>query len=71
MRIWHQSLTVIEDLPAYADRIRQHIATIVRPDTEVVLHGLLPGTYPANYPVTTSPSASCSGCTACNGRCMP
>jgi len=50
MRIWHQSLTVIEDLPAYADRLRAHITTVARPDTEVVLHGLLPGTYPANYP---------------------
>ena len=50
MRIWHQSLTVIEDLPAYADRMRAHIATVARPDTEVVLHGLLPGTYPATYP---------------------
>jgi allantoin racemase len=23
---------------------------VVRPDTEVVMHGMLPGTYPANYP---------------------
>ncbi len=50
MRIWHQSLTVLEDLPAYVQRMEQHIKTIVRPDTEVVLHGLLPGTYPADYP---------------------
>lgn len=50
MKIWHQSLTVLEDLPAYAARIQQHIRKIARPDTEVVLHGLAPGTYPANYP---------------------
>jgi allantoin racemase len=50
MRIWHQSLTVIDDLPAYAQRMRGHIASVVRPDTEVVLHGMLPGTYPADYP---------------------
>lgn len=50
MRIWHQSLTVLEDVPEYAARMRQHILGAVRPDTEVVLHGLLPGTYPADYP---------------------
>lgn len=50
MRIWHQSLTVLNDLPAYEARMRAHIAKVVRPDTEVVLHGMLPGTYPANYP---------------------
>lgn len=50
MRIWHQSFTVLEDLPAYADRMRQHIRKVVRPGTEVVLHGQMKGTYPANYP---------------------
>ena len=50
MRIWHQSLTVLEDVPDYAARIAQHIRRVLRPDTEVVLHGLAPGTYPANYP---------------------
>jgi allantoin racemase len=50
MRIWHQSLTVLEDLPSYADLMRRHVARIVRRDTEVVLHGMLPGTYPADYP---------------------
>ncbi|MSP97390.1 MAG: racemase [Betaproteobacteria bacterium] len=50
MRIWHQSLTVLGDLPAYEERMRTHIRNVVRSDTEVVLHGMLPGTYPANYP---------------------
>lgn len=50
MRIWHQSLTVLNDLPVYEARMRAHIARVVRPETEVVLHGMLPGTYPANYP---------------------
>lgn len=50
MRIWHQSLTVLQELPAYEARMRTHIKNIVRPDTEVVLHGMLPGTYPGNYP---------------------
>jgi allantoin racemase len=50
MRIWHQSLTVLGDLPGYEARMRAHIRKVVSPDTEVVLHGMLPGTYPANYP---------------------
>jgi allantoin racemase len=50
MRIWHQSLTVLEDVPEYAARMREHVKRVVQPETEVVLHGLLPGTYPANYP---------------------
>ncbi|MBV9782900.1 MAG: hypothetical protein JO264_03690 [Acidisphaera sp.] len=49
-RIWHQSFTVLEDLPAYAEGMRRHVAKVVRPDTEVVLHGQLPGTYPTSYP---------------------
>ncbi len=50
MRIWHQSLTVLGDLPAYEARMQAHIRIMVRTGTEVVLHGMLPGTYPANYP---------------------
>jgi Asp/Glu/hydantoin racemase len=50
MRIWHQSFTVLEDLPAYADAMKAHGKKILRPDTEVVWHGQLPGTYPSHYP---------------------
>jgi Asp/Glu/hydantoin racemase len=50
MRIWHQSLTVLENLPAYAERMRQHIGRIKRPDTVVDLHGMHRETYPADYP---------------------
>jgi len=50
VRIWHQSLTVLDQLPAYEQRMREHIRKVVRPDTEVVMHGMLPGTYPGNYP---------------------
>ena len=52
MKIWHQSFTVLEDLPAYRDAIAAHIRKVVRPDTQVELHGQLPGTYPSNYPGT-------------------
>jgi Asp/Glu/hydantoin racemase len=50
MRIWHQSFTVLGDLPGYADAIQAHLARTLRPDTEVVLHGQADGTYPGNYP---------------------
>lgn len=30
--------------------MRRHLAKMLRPDTEVVFHGQLPGTYPDNYP---------------------
>ncbi|MFI6348320.1 aspartate/glutamate racemase family protein [Streptomyces sp. NPDC050560] len=50
MRIWHQSFTVLEDVPGYAALLAEHAAAVVRPGTEVVLHGLRPGSYPAGYP---------------------
>jgi allantoin racemase len=50
MRIWHQSFTVLEDLPAYAETLKKHVAKIARPDTEVVFHGQRKGTYPSDYP---------------------
>ena len=52
MRIWHQSFTVLQDLGPYADALRAQVKRITRPDTEVVLHGMAPGTYPTNYPGT-------------------
>jgi len=52
MRIWHQSFTVLEDLPDYRAAMEAHIRKVVRPDTEVVMHGLIPGTYLSNYPGT-------------------
>ncbi|GAA4322931.1 aspartate/glutamate racemase family protein [Pigmentiphaga soli] len=52
MRIWHQSFTVLQDLPAYADALRARIDQVVRPGSEVVLHGQIPGTYSSDYPGT-------------------
>ena len=52
MRIWHQSFTVLEQLPAYADRLQEHFRKVARPDTEVVMHGMHPKTYRTNYPGT-------------------
>jgi Asp/Glu/hydantoin racemase len=45
MRIWHQSFTALENLPAYEAVLQAHMQRVCRPDTEVVLHGLHPDTY--------------------------
>lgn len=50
IRIWHQSFTVLEDVPAYAALLQQHADKVTAPGTTVVLHGMRPGTYPSSYP---------------------
>jgi allantoin racemase len=52
LRIWHQSFTVLGDLPAYVDALRERIGQVVAPGTEVVLHGQIANTYPSEYPGT-------------------
>lgn len=49
-RIWHQSFTVLSDLAAYDDALKAHFRRVARPDTEIVMHGMRPGTYRSNYP---------------------
>lgn len=50
IRIWHQSFTVLSDLGAYDQALREHFRKLARPDTEIVMHGMRPGTYRTNYP---------------------
>lgn len=50
MKIWHQSLTSIEEIPAYRDAVIQHLKKVARPDVDVVLHGMTNDTYPEDYP---------------------
>lgn len=45
MRIWHQSFTDLERFPRYAATL-QHHADATLGSGEVVVHGLMPGTYP-------------------------
>ncbi len=52
MRIWHQSFTVLEHLPAYAAALQQRFTKVARPDTQVVMHGMHAQTYRTNYPGT-------------------
>lgn len=48
MRIWHQSMTELDGFPVYRDALLAHLPAVLPPEngTEVVLHGLPPGTYP-------------------------
>jgi Asp/Glu/hydantoin racemase len=50
MRIWHQSFTVLEKLPAYAEALAAHFRLVARPGTEVVMHGMHADTYLTDYP---------------------
>ena len=50
MRIWHQSFTVLDDVPHYRDAMARHLATVVGDDTVIDFHGMAPGTYPSDYP---------------------
>ena len=45
MKIWHQSFTTLGRVPEYNENLRAHIKKVVRPDTEVVVHGTHAGTH--------------------------
>lgn len=46
MKIWHQSFTDLDEFPLYRDTLKDHAKAVSGPDVSVVVHGLLPGTYP-------------------------
>lgn len=52
MRIWHQSFTVLDDVPHYRDALQRHLDAQTAADTTVDLHGMRAGTYPSDYPGT-------------------
>jgi allantoin racemase len=52
MRIWHQSFTVLDDVPHYRDALARHLSSQAGPDTTIDLHGMRAGTYPSDYPGT-------------------
>jgi len=47
MRIWHQSITDLTQLPGYARMLAEHARAVCDSNTQVDIHGVLPGTYPA------------------------
>jgi allantoin racemase len=50
IRIWHQSFTVLSDLAAYDEALKDHFRRVSRPDTVIDMHGMREGTYRTNYP---------------------
>ncbi|MFW5470186.1 aspartate/glutamate racemase family protein [Knoellia sp. CPCC 206435] len=61
MRIWHQSFTVLDDVPHYRDALDRHLRKVAAPGTEISFHGMKPGTYPSDYPGTHIGYAYLSG----------
>lgn len=61
MRIWHQSFTVLDDVPHYRDALARHLGAQVAEGTTVDLHGMAAGTYPSDYPGTHIGYAYLSG----------
>jgi allantoin racemase len=61
MRIWHQSFTVLDDVPHYRDALARHLRSQAQPGTTIDLHGMRPGTYPSDYPGTHIGYAYLSG----------
>lgn len=52
LKIWHQSFTVLDDVPFYRDALHCHLNELVGDGATVDLHGMKPGTYPSDYPGT-------------------
>src|SRR3990167_3293472 len=49
MRIWHQSFTDLTMVPLYRRTLVEHASRAVDAGTEVVVHGLRPGTYGRDF----------------------
>lgn len=45
MRIWYQTMADVSRYPTYAEALRARASGLLRPDTEVVVHGVTAGTY--------------------------
>ena len=45
MKIWHQSFTTLARVPEYNEQLARPHQKVVRPDTEVVVHGTHAGTH--------------------------
>lgn len=61
MRIWHQSFTVLDDVPHYRDALARHLSAAAGQGHSVDLHGMRAGTYPSDYPGTHIKYAYLSG----------
>jgi allantoin racemase len=50
MRIWHQSVAMLENMGGYRALIQRHLDEIARPGVTIDLHGIAPGTYTSMNP---------------------
>lgn len=50
MRIWHQSVSILDNMGGYRGLLKQHFERVAREDVEVVLHGMDPRTYTSMNP---------------------
>lgn len=45
IRLWHQSFSQMDKLPVYRAALEEHLKKAAFPGTEIVLHGVAPGTH--------------------------
>ena len=50
LRIWYQGFLDLETVPAYRASLGRHAAAILRPSTEVSIHGMPPGSFDGTSP---------------------
>jgi allantoin racemase len=50
LRIWYQGFLDLSTVPAYEPSLRRHAAAILRPGTEVAIHGMPPGSFQGTSP---------------------
>ncbi|MBM9468763.1 aspartate/glutamate racemase family protein [Nakamurella leprariae] len=54
VRMWYQSMADLSRYPAYGDTLRRRASSLLRPGTEVDVHGAEPGTYGELPPASVS-----------------
>lgn len=50
LRIWYQGFLDLATVPAYEPALREHAAAVLRPGTEVAIHGMPPGSFDGTSP---------------------
>ena len=50
MRLWHQSFAQLDKMPAYNSALKEHLKKVSAPGTEIVMHGMAPGTHTTMQP---------------------
>lgn len=50
MRLWHQSFAQLDKMPAYRATLEAHLKKVATPGTEIVMHGMAPGTHSTMQP---------------------